>query len=168
MRSCRATSSGCPRTSRRSSRRRSSTRTTSALQSRLRVIRGGGRCHGDASGIVAALKHPGHCKPHRQFDTRGRQVPPQYYPFLKKLGDDTPELKPFMDKLINGEMTYDDYEHMSRKSALRGTVVRHKVSRDPLVLSLTSVQVRRKASILMRPFSHRPRAPEGSTTSLSR
>merc|ERR1712124_165360 len=39
-------------------------------------------------------------------------VPPQYYPFLKKLGDDTPELKPFMDKLINGEMTYDDYEHM--------------------------------------------------------
>ena len=29
-------------------------------------------------------------------------VPPQYYPFLKKLGDDTPEIKPFMDKLING------------------------------------------------------------------
>ena len=36
------------------------------------------------------------------------EVPPQYYPFLKKLGDDTPELKPFMDKLINGEMTFDD------------------------------------------------------------
>jgi hypothetical protein len=39
-------------------------------------------------------------------------VPPQYYPFLKKLGDDTPELKPFMDKLINGEMTFDEYETM--------------------------------------------------------
>merc|ERR1711924_127169 len=39
-------------------------------------------------------------------------VPPQYYPFLKKLGDDTPELKPFTDKLMNGEMTFDDYEEM--------------------------------------------------------
>ncbi|CAJ1390036.1 unnamed protein product [Effrenium voratum] len=39
-------------------------------------------------------------------------IPPQYYPFLKKLGDDTPELKPWMDKLINGEMTFDDYEEM--------------------------------------------------------
>ena len=25
-------------------------------------------------------------------------VPPQYYPFLKKLGDDDPDLKPYMDK----------------------------------------------------------------------
>eukprot|EP00811_Abedinium_folium_P002546 NODE_12338_length_1230_cov_8.368994.p2 GENE.NODE_12338_length_1230_cov_8.368994~~NODE_12338_length_1230_cov_8.368994.p2 ORF type:complete len:242 (-),score=78.36 NODE_12338_length_1230_cov_8.368994:226-951(-) len=39
-------------------------------------------------------------------------VPPQYYPFLKKLGDDTPELKPYMDRLMNGEMTFDDYEEM--------------------------------------------------------
>lgn len=39
-------------------------------------------------------------------------IPPQYYPFLKKLGDDTPELKPYLDKLINGEMTFDDYEEM--------------------------------------------------------
>mmetsp|Transcript_19352 Transcript_19352/g.55496 ORF Transcript_19352/g.55496 Transcript_19352/m.55496 type:complete len:245 (+) Transcript_19352:87-821(+) len=39
-------------------------------------------------------------------------VPPQYYPFLKKLGDDTPELKPYMDKLINGELTFEDYEEM--------------------------------------------------------
>merc|ERR1712183_1033751 len=39
-------------------------------------------------------------------------IPPQYYPFLKKLGDDTPELKPYTDKLMNGEMTYDDYEEM--------------------------------------------------------
>jgi len=39
-------------------------------------------------------------------------VPPQYYPFLKKLGDDTPALKAYMDKLINGEMTFDDYEEM--------------------------------------------------------
>jgi len=33
-------------------------------------------------------------------------VPPQYYPFLKKLGDDTPELKPYTDKLMNGQMTF--------------------------------------------------------------
>merc|ERR1712107_604782 len=39
-------------------------------------------------------------------------IPPQYYPFLKKLGDDTPELKPYTDKLMNGEMTFDDYEEM--------------------------------------------------------
>eukprot|EP00928_Gymnodinium_smaydae_P020443 TRINITY_DN178_c2_g1_i2.p1 TRINITY_DN178_c2_g1~~TRINITY_DN178_c2_g1_i2.p1 ORF type:complete len:237 (-),score=48.82 TRINITY_DN178_c2_g1_i2:88-798(-) len=39
-------------------------------------------------------------------------VPPQYYPFLKRLGDDTPELKPYTDKLMNGEMTFDDYEEM--------------------------------------------------------
>jgi len=39
-------------------------------------------------------------------------VPPQYYPWLKKLGDDTPELKPYTDKLINGELTFDGYEEM--------------------------------------------------------
>lgn len=44
-------------------------------------------------------------------------IPPQYYPFLKKLGDDTPELRPYMDKLMNGEMTFDDYEEMFYKFA---------------------------------------------------
>merc|ERR1719313_2542819 len=44
-------------------------------------------------------------------------VPPQFYPWLKKLGDDTPELKPYMDKLINGEMTFTDYEEMFYKFA---------------------------------------------------
>jgi len=39
-------------------------------------------------------------------------VPPQYYPWLKKLGDDTPELKPYMDKLIAGDLTFHDYEEM--------------------------------------------------------
>lgn len=39
-------------------------------------------------------------------------VPPQYYPWLKKLGDDTPELKPYTDKLINGDLTFRDYEEM--------------------------------------------------------
>ena len=39
-------------------------------------------------------------------------VPPQYYPWLKKLGDDTPQLKPFMDRLIKGELTQDEYEDM--------------------------------------------------------
>merc|ERR1719388_230407 len=41
-------------------------------------------------------------------------VPPQFYPWLKKLGDDTPELKPYMDKLINGEMTFTDYEKIAK------------------------------------------------------
>merc|ERR1719359_1964844 len=54
-------------------------------------------------------------------------VPPQYYPFLKKLGDDTPELKPFMDKLINGEMTYDDYEHMFYHFAKPLTIYRSMI-----------------------------------------
>mmetsp|Transcript_15151 Transcript_15151/g.36545 ORF Transcript_15151/g.36545 Transcript_15151/m.36545 type:complete len:223 (+) Transcript_15151:78-746(+) len=44
-------------------------------------------------------------------------VPPQYYPFLKKLGDDTPELKPYTDKLMNGQMTFFDYEEMFYKFA---------------------------------------------------
>lgn len=39
-------------------------------------------------------------------------LPPQYYPFLKKLGDDTPELKPYTDALMQGEMTFDKYEEM--------------------------------------------------------
>jgi len=39
-------------------------------------------------------------------------LPPQYYPFLKKLGDDTPELKPYTDALMRGEMTFDKYEEM--------------------------------------------------------
>jgi len=44
-------------------------------------------------------------------------VPPQYYPWLKKLGDDTPALKPFTDKLIEGTMTFEDYEEMYYKFA---------------------------------------------------
>lgn len=43
------------------------------------------------------------------------RLPPQFYPFLKKLGDDTPSLKPYMDKLIRGEFTFDDYEEMFYK-----------------------------------------------------
>jgi hypothetical protein len=30
------------------------------------------------------------------------QVPPQYFPFLKKIGEDSPHLQPFCDKLIKG------------------------------------------------------------------
>lgn len=44
-------------------------------------------------------------------------VPPQFYTFLKKLGDDTEELKPYMIKLIKGEFTYDDYQEMFYKFA---------------------------------------------------
>lgn len=39
-------------------------------------------------------------------------VPPQYYPFCKRIAEDTPELKPFMDKLIKGQMTWNNFEEM--------------------------------------------------------
>ncbi|UKJ88648.2 hypothetical protein MACJ_001892 [Theileria orientalis] len=45
------------------------------------------------------------------------RLPPQFYPFLKKLGDDTPSLKPYMDKLIMGLFTNHDYEEMFYKFA---------------------------------------------------
>lgn len=44
-------------------------------------------------------------------------LPPEYYPFIKKLGDDSPEIKPFMDKLIKGQLTFADYEEMFYKQA---------------------------------------------------
>lgn len=39
-------------------------------------------------------------------------IPPSYFPFIKKIGDDSPELKPWMDKLIKGQLTFHDYEEM--------------------------------------------------------
>ncbi|KAK2195921.1 hypothetical protein BdWA1_002519 [Babesia duncani] len=45
------------------------------------------------------------------------RLPPQFYPFLKKLADDTPELAPYMHKLINGMFTNHDYEEMFYKFA---------------------------------------------------
>lgn len=45
------------------------------------------------------------------------RLPPQFYPFLKKLGDDTPALKPYMDRLITGKFTNNDYEEMFYKFA---------------------------------------------------
>ncbi|CDR96329.1 hypothetical protein, conserved [Babesia bigemina] len=45
------------------------------------------------------------------------RLPPQFYPFLKKLADDTPELKPYMYRLIEGKFTNDDYEEMFYKFA---------------------------------------------------
>ena len=44
-------------------------------------------------------------------------IPPQFFPFLKKLGDDTPGMKPYMDKLIHGNLTFDEYEEMFFKFA---------------------------------------------------
>jgi hypothetical protein len=40
------------------------------------------------------------------------QVPPIYFPWIKKLGEDTAELKPYCDKLIKGELTFEEYEDM--------------------------------------------------------
>jgi len=54
-------------------------------------------------------------------------VPPQYYPFLKKLGDDTPDLKPYTDMLINGEMTYEKYEEMFYKFAKPLKIYRSRI-----------------------------------------
>ncbi|CAG9479296.1 conserved Plasmodium protein, unknown function [Plasmodium vivax] len=55
-------------------------------------------------------------------------VPPQFYTFLKKLGDDTEELKPYMTKLIRGEFTYDDYQEMFYKFAKPLKIFRNKIA----------------------------------------
>ncbi|GAW80753.1 hypothetical protein, conserved [Plasmodium gonderi] len=54
-------------------------------------------------------------------------VPPQFYTFLKKLGDDTDELRPYMTKLIKGEFTYDDYQEMFYKFAKPLKIFRSKI-----------------------------------------
>ncbi|VWU50802.1 conserved protein, unknown function [Hepatocystis sp. ex Piliocolobus tephrosceles] len=54
-------------------------------------------------------------------------IPPQFYTFLKKLGDDTEELKPYMIKLIKGEFTYDDYQEMFYKFAKPLKIYRKKI-----------------------------------------
>ncbi|GAB66266.1 hypothetical protein PCYB_084270 [Plasmodium cynomolgi strain B] len=54
-------------------------------------------------------------------------VPPQFYTFLKKLADDTEDLKPYMHKLIRGEFTYDDYQEMFYKFAKPLKIFRSKI-----------------------------------------
>lgn len=54
-------------------------------------------------------------------------VPPQFYPFLKKLGEDTPALQPYTQKLIKGELTYDDYEEMFYKFAKPLKIYRNQI-----------------------------------------
>ncbi|CBZ53275.1 conserved hypothetical protein [Neospora caninum Liverpool] len=54
-------------------------------------------------------------------------VPPQFFPFLKKLADDTPSLQPFMYKLIKGDFTYDDYEEMFYKFAKPLKIYRNQI-----------------------------------------
>ncbi|KAF4696719.1 hypothetical protein FOZ60_015620 [Perkinsus olseni] len=71
---------------------------------------------------------PAHIPPELSTQIRHTYyVPPQYFPFLKKLGDDTPELKPYTDKLIMGDMTYDDYEEMFYKFAKPLKIYRHRI-----------------------------------------
>lgn len=54
-------------------------------------------------------------------------LPPQYYPFLKKLGDESPEIKPWMDKLINGQLTFGEYEEMFYRSSKPLKVFRNRI-----------------------------------------
>lgn len=54
-------------------------------------------------------------------------VPPQYYPFLKKIGDETPELKPWTDKMIKGQLSFADYEEMFYKNAKPLKVFRNRI-----------------------------------------
>lgn len=42
-------------------------------------------------------------------------LPPHFYPFIKKLGHDTPALQPYTNLLINGQLTFDKYEEMFYK-----------------------------------------------------
>eukprot|EP00916_Digyalum_oweni_P008717 GHVL01014545.1.p1 GENE.GHVL01014545.1~~GHVL01014545.1.p1 ORF type:complete len:250 (+),score=18.58 GHVL01014545.1:63-812(+) len=53
-----------------------------------------------------------------EVSTKIRQcysVRPQFFPFIKKLGDDTPAIKPYTDKLIRGELTFIEFEEMFYK-----------------------------------------------------
>lgn len=54
-------------------------------------------------------------------------VPPQFFPFLKKVADDTPALQPFMYKLIKGDFTHDDYEEMFYKFAKPLKIYRNQI-----------------------------------------
>ncbi|CDJ47269.1 Chromosome II, complete genome, related [Eimeria brunetti] len=54
-------------------------------------------------------------------------VPPQFFPFLKRLGDDTAELEPYMIKLIKGQMTFADYEEMFYKFAKPAKIYRRQI-----------------------------------------
>lgn len=71
-------------------------------------------------------------------------VPPQYYPFIKKIGDDTPELKPWMDKLIKGQLTFADYEEMFYKNAKPLKVYRNRI---PLPYR-TDEEIKKSAEVL--------------------
>ncbi|CEL92361.1 unnamed protein product [Vitrella brassicaformis CCMP3155] len=54
-------------------------------------------------------------------------VPPQYYPFLKKLGDDTPWMKPYCDKLIMGDLTFPEFEEMFYRAAKPLRIYRSRI-----------------------------------------
>eukprot|EP01067_Filipodium_phascolosomae_P001552 Filipodium_phascolosomae@DN2014_c0_g1_i1.p1 len=43
-------------------------------------------------------------------------LPPAFWPWLKKVGDDSPQLKPYTDKLIEGNLTLWEFEEMFYKS----------------------------------------------------
>lgn len=43
--------------------------------------------------------------------------PPHFFPFLKKLGEDTPSLKKYTDKAINGTLSFVEFEEMFYKFA---------------------------------------------------
>lgn len=71
---------------------------------------------------------PAHIPP--EVSTKIRHVyyiPPQFFPFMKKLGDDTPALKPYTDKLIRGEFTLQDYEEMFYKFAKPAKIYRKQI-----------------------------------------
>lgn len=71
---------------------------------------------------------PAHIPPEVSQDIKHvYHVPPQFYHFLKKLGDDTPALQPYVHKLINGDFTHDDYEEMFYKFAKPLKIYRRQI-----------------------------------------
>ncbi|CDI82269.1 Chromosome II, complete genome, related [Eimeria acervulina] len=54
-------------------------------------------------------------------------IPPHYYTFLKRLGEDSPSLQPFMSKLIQGQLTFADYEEMFYKFAKPAKIYRAQI-----------------------------------------
>lgn len=70
-------------------------------------------------------------------------VPPQYFPFLKKLGDETPEIKPMMDKLIAGQLTFEDYEELFYKNSKPLKIYRNRI---PMPFR-TEAEVKKEAEV---------------------
>jgi len=54
-------------------------------------------------------------------------VPPEYYPVLKRFGDENPVYKVFLDKLIQGKLSFEEYEEMFYRASKPMQVNRKRI-----------------------------------------